>query len=50
MTRAALPPARRAALTMAVALALGLFTATRVEMYLRAKRMLAEARRPAMSG
>lgn len=29
---------------MLVALALGLFTATRVEMYLRAKRMLAEAR------
>ena len=35
---------------MLVALALGLFTATRVEMYLRAKRMLDEARRPAASG
>ena len=35
---------------MLVALALGLFTATRAEMYLRAKRMLAAARPPAAPG
>jgi hypothetical protein len=31
----------------ALALALGMFAATRIEMYLRAKRLLAEARKPA---